>query len=200
MKSIFLKNSRNIIFALLAMSVGFAQAHTGHSVHGFVDGLSHPFGLDHLLAIVAVGIWSSTVLHQNQVWQGPAVFMASLVLSAMMGAIGIQVPFLENAIAFSVVLFGFMLVLAQQKMSKKLGLIVIALAASLHGLAHGSEAPATDFASYAVGFLSTTGALHLVGIMSVLGMRKFMSQQAASVTSVLGVIFSVVGLYMFNQL
>lgn len=126
-----------------------------------MEGLLHPFGADHLLAMMAVGIWSVTALPAHKAWQGPATFMLALVLSAMLGASGVTIPYLEHAIALSVSLFGLMLVLSSQAVPKAFGLGLIAVAASLHGLAHGAETPETGFAGYAAGFLLTTAILHL---------------------------------------
>ena len=102
--------------ALLAGLAGAAQAHTGHGTHSLMEGLVHPFGLDHLLAMVAVGVWSVSALPQGKAWQGPATFLLALVISAALGAAGVTVPYLEHAISLSVVLFGLMLIVAQRAM------------------------------------------------------------------------------------
>ena len=110
---------------------------------------------------MAVGVWSVSALPQGKAWQGPAAFLVALVASAALGAAGVTVPFLEQAIALSVVLFGLMLVAARRSVPAVLGLGLIAAASSLHGLAHGAETPATGFAGYAAGFLLTTATLHV---------------------------------------
>jgi urease accessory protein len=165
-----------------------------------MQGLIHPFGADHLLAMLAVGIWSVSALPVNKVWQGPAIFMLALVVSAVAGANGFTVPFLEHAIALSVTLFGAMLILAANPMPKAFGLTLIAVAASLHGLAHGAETPDSGFAGYAAGFLLTTAALHLGGVGIGLSIRRQLAERSASVLGGLGTLFGLAGLALFSQI
>ena len=120
-------------------------------------------------------------------------------MSAVLGALGVTVPFLENMISLSVVLFGAMLVLAQFKISSKIGLALIALAAAMHGLAHGAESPETGFAAYAVGFLATTATLHFGGVTTGLGIKRYVPSKESLVTTVLGLLFGGAGIYLFSQ-
>ena len=194
------KMSKNTLFLIAAcvLSTG-ASAHTGHGIHSLMEGLTHPFGADHLLAMLAVGIWSVSALPARQAWQGPATFLLTLVLSAVLGASGFTVPYLEHAIALSVTLFGAMLILAAKPMPKAFGLTLIALAASLHGLAHGAETPETGFAGYAAGFLLTTAVLHLGGVGIGLSIRRWLSERSTTVLGSLGGLLSVAGLVLFSQ-
>ncbi len=185
---------------LLAFAAGAAQAHTGHGTSGVFDGLAHPFGLDHLLAMVAVGVWSVSALPANKAWWGPATFLLALVVSAALGAMGFTVPFLEQLISLSVVLFGVMLVFSRLQMPAGLGLGLVAVAASLHGLAHGAETPETGFAAYAAGFLLTTAALHFGGVVAGLGIRHYLARQASWVVSGLGILCGGSGIYLFSQM
>ncbi len=194
---IFQKNAL-LLIAACALSTG-ASAHTGHGTESFMEGLVHPFGLDHLLAMVAVGIWSVAALPARQAWQGPATFLLTLVLSAVLGASGVTLPYLEHAIALSVVLFGAMLVMAAKPLPTSVGLGLIAAAASLHGLAHGAETPATGFAGYAVGFLLTTAALHLGGVGAGLAVRRWLAARSGVVLGGLGTALGVAGVYLFTQ-
>ena len=194
------KSIRNIGIGALALAAGLAQAHTGHGTSGFAEGLIHPFGLDHLLAMLAVGIWSVSALPANKTWWGPVAFMLSLIVSAALGTTGLTVPFLEHLISLSVVLFGTMLVLTRQKLPIPLGLGMVAVAASLHGLAHGAETPETGFASYAAGFLLTTAALHFGGVITGLFIRRFLARRTTWVISAVGAWFAGTGLYLFSQL
>jgi urease accessory protein len=186
--------------ALLAGLAGAAQAHTGHGTHSLMEGLVHPFGLDHLLAMVAVGVWSVSALPQGKAWQGPATFLLALVTSAALGAAGVSLPFLEQGVALSVVLFGAMLVLARQPMPAAVGLGLVAAAASLHGLAHGAETPATGFAGYAAGFLLTTAALHVGGVVAGLGIRRALNERSGWALGGLGALLGASGLVLFGQL
>jgi urease accessory protein len=186
--------------ALLAGLAGAAQAHTGHGTHSLMEGLVHPFGLDHLLAMVAVGVWSVSALPAGKAWQGPATFLLALVLSALAGTMGLTLPYLEQGVALSVVLFGLMLAIATRPLPPALGLGLIAMASALHGLAHGSETPATGFAGYAAGFLLTTAALHIGGVGVGLAIRRLLSERRGVALGGLGAALGGAGLYLFAQL
>ncbi len=192
-----LKNAL-LLIAACAVSTG-ASAHTGHGTESLMEGLVHPFGLDHLLAMVAVGVWSVSALPAHKAWQGPATFLLALVLSAVLGASGVSVPFLEHSIALSVSLFGLMLIVAAKPMPKAFGLGLIAVAASLHGLAHGSETPESGFAGYAAGFLLATAVLHLGGVGLGLGIRRKLAARSGVVLGGLGTALGVAGVYLFSQ-
>lgn len=195
------KTARGLIAAtLLATLAGAAQAHTGHGTSSLFEGLVHPFGPDHLLAMVAVGVWSVSALPAGKAWWGPAAFLLALIASATLGMLGVTVPYLEHAISLSVVLFGLMLVFASRSMPVALGLGLIAAASSLHGLAHGSETPETGFAGYALGFMLTTAVLHIGGVGIGLGIRRWLGERRGAVLGGLGALLSAAGLYLFGQL
>lgn len=186
--------------ALLAGLAGAAQAHTGHGTHSLMEGLVHPFGLDHLLAMVAVGVWSVSALPRDRAWQGPATFLLALVVSAALGTMGVTVPYLERVVSLSVVLFGLMLIVATRPMPSAIGLGLIAAASSLHGLAHGSETPETGFAGYAIGFLITTALLHIGGIGIGLAIKRRLGQRSGVALGGLGTALGAAGVYLFSQL
>ena len=181
----------------LLVLAGSAQAHTGHDTSSLMSGLFHPLGLDHMLAMLAVGLWSVRVLPTQRAWQGPALFMLALVAGAAMGMLGFQFAMLEQLIALSVVLFGVMLMMSFHHVPVTLGLGVVAVAALAHGMAHGAEAPASGFLGYALGFLVTTAALHCSGVAAGLGFRKFLAQRAGAVVITLGSVLGLTGLYLF---
>jgi urease accessory protein len=184
----------------LLVTAGAAQAHTGHGTSSLFEGLAHPLGADHLLALLAVGLWSATKLPAGKVWQGPATFMLALLASAALGLQGVTVPFLEQLIALSVVLFGALLVLCRLQMPVSLGLGLVAAAASLHGLAHGAETPVTGFAAYALGFLLTTAVLHTTGVAAGLAIRRYLARQATWVLAAAGSFLGGAGLYLAASL
>ena len=183
---------------LLALATSMAQAHTGHDTSGVLQGLAHPLGLDHLLVMLAVGIWSVSALPAGKSWWGPAVFMGTLLLSSALAALGLTVPFLEPMISLSVVLLGAMLILSRQGTPLPLGLGLVALVATLHGLAHGAEAPGSGFALYALGFLVSTAALHVGGLLAARGIGRYLARSAAWVIGVLGTLCGAAGLYLLN--
>lgn len=191
---------KSLFAAALTSTALAAQAHTGHDTHSLMAGLSHPFGLDHLLAMVAVGVWSVSSLPASKAWQGPAAFMGALVVSAVAGMMGFTLPFLEHAIALSVVLFGLMLMVARQPSAGSAGLGLITAAASLHGLAHGAETPATGFATYAIGFLLTTAVLHFGGVGLGMTVKRRLGQRSALALGGMGAALGAAGLYLFAQI
>ena len=172
-----------------------AHAHTGHDTHSLLAGLSHPFGADHLLAMVAVGAWSVVALPAARSWQGPAAFVLALVMGAVLGWVGLQLPGQEQAIALSVIGCGALLWAVRSRIGASWGLALVAGAGALHGLAHGAEAPATGFGGYALGFVLTTLALHGMGVWVGLALR-----QRAWVLGSLGALLSLSGVALFAQL
>ncbi len=155
---------RTIISAALLLSSGLAMAHTGHEVGGFSSGLMHPVGgLDHLLAMLAVGLWSAAVMPRH-LWAAPAAFMSFMLLGAILGVAGVTLPLLEPGIALSVVIMGLLLI-GLTRLGATPALALIGVFALFHGNAHGAEAPlGGSVALYMAGFLISTGLLHLTGV------------------------------------
>ena len=196
----FRLSARNGVLMVLALTVaGAAQAHTGHTVTGFMSGLAHPFGLDHLLAMVAVGIWSSVQLPAGKVWQGPLTFMVCLLAGAVAGMAGWGLPEGEWLIALSVVALGAM-VIAAGRLPVAAGFFLIAVSASLHGLAHGAEAPGVGYAGYAAGFLITTAVLHALGSGAAWLARHRMPHSAIWWVRGAGVVCAGTGWYLASQI
>lgn len=158
---------KKIFWALPLMGfAAVAQAHTGHAHLSLMDGLAHPFGFDHLLAMVAVGLWSARVLQGRTQLFGPLLFVLSLVTGALTAQVaGFEWAMVEYLIAASIVAFA--LLIAVPKVSKGLGFALIIAAGCVHGWAHGAEATAGGvFAMYALGFVLTTVVLHLSGVFA----------------------------------
>jgi urease accessory protein len=163
--------ARFLTLAALLGAATAASAHTGHGMHSLTEGLAHPLAADHLLAMAAVGLWSALVLPAARRWAGPAVFLIAMTAGAAIGTAGLAVDaaFVETGIAISVAMFGAMLV-AARRLDARAGLVAVAAAAALHGLAHGAEGPAgAGFVMYAAGFVASTAALHAAGLQ--LGLR-----------------------------
>lgn len=153
--------------AALSLIAGPALAHTGHGdANGFLHGLEHPvFGTDHLLAMLAVGLWSGFVL-PARFWVGAAAFMGAMVAGAGLSWAGIGYPAVETVIVGSVLAFGLLTLVARRGQAgwvTGLSLVAIAGFASAHGHAHATEASGNVLA-YLAGFLITTAGLHLAGI------------------------------------
>lgn len=152
-------------FALLSLSITGAAAHDGAgTVGGFVSGLTHPlFGWDHVVAMVAVGLWGA-FLGSPAIWVLPVAFPLVMALGAALGVLGVPVPYVEIGIAMSAVVLG-LLILLRARLALPAAAMVVALFGIFHGHAHGTELPdAANPLAYAVGFVLATGGLHLAGI------------------------------------
>ena len=162
-----------ILMALLLAASGSASAHTGHGEHfSLTEGLAHPLGWDHLLAMVAVGIWSAAVLPARRCWLGPMTFVSVMVAAALAARAGMTLPLTEVFLALSVVMFGLMVVLGQ-RLGVNPGLALMALAAIFHGQAHGMEiSQGSQWTAYVLGFALTTALLHAAGLMAGLRLRR----------------------------
>jgi urease accessory protein len=182
---------------LLLVSSSTAFAHPGHDVSGFAAGLMHPFsGMDHLLAMVAVGLWaaqgSTGKNGTRKVWLLPATFMTMLVVGAGIAMQWQSLPLVEAGIATSVLALGLLIALAMQ-LPVSLSIAVTGLFGLLHGYAHGLELPASAApAEYALGFLAATAFLHLGGIAAGVATRD----RYASLAKMLGVAIAAGGVYL----
>ncbi len=141
-----------------------ALAHTGQGdVSGLAAGFLHPLlGLDHLLAMAAVGIWSALALSGRRVWAAPLGFVAAMVVGAGLAFAGVGLPLVEAAIAFSVLALGLMVAL-RLPLGAAAGAGLVAAFALFHGHAHGLEA-AGGLTGYLAGFVTATALIHLGGI------------------------------------
>jgi len=131
---------------------------------GFVSGLSHPVsGLDHVLAMVAVGLWGAQ-LGMPAIWVLPVAFPMMMAFGGMLGLVGLPLPGVEIGIAVSAMVLGA-LVLGGVRLSLAAAVLVVAFFAVFHGHAHGTELQAGQNAVlYSLGFVIATGSLHAVGI------------------------------------
>lgn len=140
-------------------------AHTEQAAEGFLAGLLHPvFGLDHLLAMVSVGIVSAQ-LGGIRIWTVPATFVVAMIFGAVVGVYGIQWPFSELGIALSVVVLGGAVATVSPTTPGWSVMAVVAFFGSLHGHAHGLEMPnAAEPIYYGGGFVLSTATIHLIGV------------------------------------
>ena len=132
---------------------------------GLLSGLRHPCsGLDHVLAMIAVGIWGAQ-LGQPAMWVLPITFPLVMSLGAMMGLLGIPLPGIEIGIAFSAILLGAM-VLGEVRPKLSVTALLVGFFAIFHGHAHGTELPGGQNPMlYSLGFVIGTGCLHGIGIL-----------------------------------
>jgi urease accessory protein len=165
------------IIALFMLAASPAIAHVGHgSTASFTAGLGHPLGgLDHIAAMVAVGLWAA-LKGGRALWAWPAAFVVVMLVGGALGMAHIALPFVEPGILASVVALGLLVALSVD-IPVAAGAAIIGAFALLHGHAHGSEvAESINGVEYMAGFSLATASLHLAGIgyaqtMTLLALR-----------------------------
>jgi len=171
-----------ILLALLALTsaAAWAQEETGQAA-GFLTGLSHPVSvLDHVLAMVALGLWGA-VLGPPAIWVLPVAFPLVMALGGLLGLLGIPVPGAEVGIAVSAIALGAK-VLLEARPPLWLAAAIVAFFAIFHGHAHGRELPeGTSALLYSLGFVVATGLLHAVGILLGVAHRWSAGRQAVRI-------------------
>jgi urease accessory protein len=184
-------------FALAALLLAptAALAHTGAgAVHGFAHGFMHPIGgLDHILAMVTVGILASQ-LGGRALWLVPGAFVLVMAAGGAAGVAGVNLPFVEIGIAASVVVLGAMVAL-KMKAPVAAAMGLVGFFAIFHGYAHGAEMPsAAAGLTYGLGFMVATALLHVVGIGLGLAAGRIGARHGAAAYRVAGCIIAVAGL------
>ena len=163
-----------LISGLLALSASTLHAHPLHTnMSGLASGIVHPLlGFDHLLAMVAVGLWAAQ-LGGRALWLVPGSFLAMVVAGGAAGFAGVPVPFAEQGVAASIVVLGLLIVMAA-RLPVWSGMAVVGAFALFHGHAHAVELTAgLSATAYTLGFVLTTAGLHLIGIaLGVLAQRR----------------------------
>jgi urease accessory protein len=163
--------------ALLLAVPALAHAHPGHEGHDltwdFNGGFAHPVsGWDHLLAMIAVGLWAAQLGGRAR-WLVPAAFVGVMTLGAVAGQAGLMFPGIEQGIAASVFVLG-LLIAAAVRLPVAAGMALVGVFAIFHGLAHGAEMPATAGGlSYGAGFVAATVLLHAAGVGLGVGAARF---------------------------
>jgi len=150
---------------LFAPALGFAHVGQGDVSGGFLAGLEHPvMGLDHVVAMVAVGIWGAQ-LRAPAIWVLPVTFPLVMSFGGILGGFAVPIPGIEIGIAVSAIVLGAMVALAARPPLWIAG-VIVGVFAIFHGYAHGAELPESANAiSYAMGFVIATGSLHVLGIL-----------------------------------
>lgn len=149
-----------------------AQAHFVNAQDaGFAAGVAHPFlGLDHLAAMVAVGLWSAQ-LGGRALWRVPATFVAMMAIGTGLAYSAIGLPSAETGIAASLLVLG-LLVASAARLPEPVGMMLVGVFALFHGHVHGAELPeAAAPLGYALGFLAATAMLHALGLLAGSALR-----------------------------
>jgi len=153
----------SMLLALLWPARALAHTQGGEAV-GLLSGLRHPVsGLDHILAMVAVGLWGAQ-LGRPAVWLLPVTFPMVMAFGGMLGLMGFALPGIEIGIAASAIILGVM-VGCEARLPLWVAAVVVGFFAIFHGHAHGAELPeGADALLYSIGFVVATGSLHAAGI------------------------------------
>ena len=177
-----------------------ALAHDIMGKIGFYDGLSHPvLGLDHLLAMISVGIISAQI-SGRAIWTVPSVFVILMTIGGLFGFLLIvqEFYFVEIGIVFSVILLGIGISI-ENKIPTKLIMIFVATFGLLHGIAHGLEVPAAaNPVLFILGFIIGTTTLHLLGVL--IGHLSTKNNISLILLRLIGVSFAIYGIYLLNEI
>lgn len=183
-----------LTLALVALPTA-AFAHAGHGdTAGLLSGFMHPVGgLDHVLAMVAVGVFAF-VLGGRALFLVPLSFVAMMLAGFVLGASGINLPFVELGIALSSIVIGAAAAWGKP-MPVAAAMSLVGAFAVFHGHAHGAEMPANAAGfEYALGFMLATAALHLAGIGAAMGVTRLVGKYGKPVAQVAGGVFALGGL------
>ena len=153
---------KKLLATLLFAAPALALAHPGHESSGLMAGLWHPIGgWDHLLAMLAVGLWAASFSGKAR-WLIPASFVGVMALGFVFGANGGEVPMMEQGIAASVLVLGLAAAWVK-RVPVAFAALMVGGFALFHGVAHGSELGAHGALSFTAGFMIATAALHAAG-------------------------------------
>ncbi len=162
---------------------------------GFMKGFLHPIlGYDHLIAMVAVGLWGA-FLGDRALWLLPIVFPSIMAVGAAVGILGVTLPLVEFVIALSGVVLGALIVL-KFRAPLAIAIVLVGVFALFHGYAHGLEMPAEmSVLTYGAGFVVGTGLLHMIGIglgfLTMLPRGELMIRGCGGVISLVGLTYLV---------
>jgi urease accessory protein len=181
--------------AIFAGATAPAFAHLNPEEHGsFMAGFSHPlFGMDHILVMVAVGLWAAQIAQGSDVrralWMVPAAFVGTMALGFAIAVSGIELPFVEPAILASVIALGLLVAMAV-KLPVAASAAIVGIFALFHGHAHGGELGSAGALQFGMGFVIATALLHVAGIALGLGIARF----SPYIARALGVVTALLGL------
>lgn len=185
---------RALLALLLVLVPTAAFAHTGHGdTAGFISGFMHPVGgLDHVLAMVAVGVFAF-VLGGRALFLVPLAFVGMMAVGFLLGVGQVDVPFVELGIALSSVVIGGVAAMGRpMPVAAAMGLVGVF--AIFHGHAHGAEMPADASGfEYALGFVAATALLHAAGIGAAMGVARLAGRHGRTLAQVAGGVFALGG-------
>jgi urease accessory protein len=183
---------RAALAASLVLAPSFAFAHPGlPHVHDLVTGFAHPIGgLDHVLAMVAVGLFAAQ-LGGRALWLVPASFVGTMVLAGLAGMAGFHLPLAEAGIALSVIALGAVVAL-RLAVPLAAAMALVGFFAIFHGYAHGVETPETaSGVLYGLGFVAATAMLHGLGIAIGLAVSRPALRFAGGAAAAIGLVLLI---------
>jgi len=188
---------RLVTFTLLLPAAAFAHQQGAVDSNAFLVGFAHPFGgIDHLLAMLAVGMWGA-LLGMPALWTLPIAFPMLMAVGGVIGILGLPLPSIELGIALSVIVLGAVILFAVRPPLWG-SLVIVSFFALFHGYAHGIELPQlTDPLGYSLGFVVATGLIHITGILI-----GFITRLPHGVTLLRGCggVFCAAGIYLLVSL
>ncbi len=195
-----MKHMLSGVAALTALMTSQALAHTGlEGGSGFAAGIGHPVGgLDHVLAMVAVGVlavqMSMQTGRQSALWLVPVSFVVFMAVGGVLGMIGVTMPMVEQGIVGSVIILGAVIAWGRV-MPQAAAMIFVGVLAMFHGHAHGTEMPLNaSGVEYAMGFMLATASLHALGVGLGLSVQKVLSRSAPLAARIGGGVIALGGL------
>ena len=188
------RSLRSLLMGVLVLLPLSALAHTGVGhTSGIGAGFGHPLGgLDHLLAMLAVGLWAAQ-MGGRALWLVPSAFVGVMLVGGGLAVSGIQLPFVEQGIIASVLVLGLLIAVAF-KLPPLTSALVVGSFALFHGFAHGAEMPlAAGAASYTFGFALGTALIHVTGAAGGLLLHRL---KVANLVRLAGGAIALSGLYL----
>ncbi len=189
---------RALLATALVLMPTLAFAHPGlpGHTHDLASGFAHPFtGLDHVLAMVAVGLLAAQ-LGRRALWLVPGSFVAMMAAAGLVGMSGAQLPLTETGIALSIVVLGGAVAL-RLAVPVAAAMALVGFFAIFHGYAHGLETPeSASGLLYGIGFVAATAALHALGIGIGLALGRFEGGFGRNLVRIAGSASAVIGMAM----
>jgi len=190
---------RSAALASLVFLSGAADAHSESTGSGLLAGLVHPLaGVDHLLAMVAVGIISVRMSRPGAIWKVPATFLLAMVAGAVCGYAGLFLPYAEAGIAASLIVLGAGIAVKLLPRRQRWMFAGVGLFGVFHGYAHGVELPAAAAPLfYSIGFLISSLFLHVCGIF--IGEVSLGSAWRSALIRALGILMTLTGAWYLSS-
>ena len=187
-----MKRTLPILALTLAASPAFAHLPPGE-YGSFLAGVTHPiFGLDHVLAMIAVGLWAAQ--SGRAVWPVPTAFVLTMIAGFLLALAGLPLPFVEPAILASIVILGLVVALALRP-DPRAAMALVGAFALFHGHAHGGELGGASALQFGAGFALATALLHAAGLGTAVAASRLTTSNAPALR-LLGGLTSAAGLYI----